>query len=89
MQSILSKIIGVLLAFMIFFASPVAAEIKDLSTTGVYIAGASESLNDAKQHAREDALRQAVNETSKKIQVLLAMTTRCSQRNTISFSIAT
>lgn len=42
--------------------STASAEIKNISTTGTYIAGASESLNDAKQHALDDAMRLATEQ---------------------------
>lgn len=45
----------------IFTSLSYAAE-KTINTTGMYIAGASESLNDAKQNAVKDAMRRAIEE---------------------------
>ena len=51
-------LVYVLICVFSFTASAFAAE-KTISVTGMYIAGASESLNSAKQHALEDAMRLA------------------------------
>ena len=51
-----------ILVALLLLVTPVSAEIKNVSAIGSYIAGASESLNDAKRHAREDALRIATEQ---------------------------
>lgn len=54
-------LISLIVAFILLLSSALAAEQK-INTTGIYIAGASESLNDAKQHALEDAMRRATEQ---------------------------
>lgn len=51
-----------LLALTLLLTTPVLAAEKTISATGMYIAGASESLNDAKQNALNDAMRQAAEQ---------------------------
>lgn len=53
--------IFVLMVISLLTAPALAAE-KLISATGMYIAGASESLNDAKQNALQDAMRQAAEQ---------------------------
>ena len=62
MRKINQKILISLLSFFIFFMSSAVASEQKINTTGIYIAGASESLNDAKKHALEDAMRQATEQ---------------------------
>jgi len=54
-------LVYVLICVFSFTASAFAAE-KTINVTGMYIAGASESLNSAKQHALEDAMRLATEQ---------------------------
>lgn len=50
--------LGMALLLTIFAVNSVNAAEQTMSATGEYVAGAVESLNDAKQHALEDAMRQ-------------------------------
>ena len=55
--------LGIFTLFMLLlFSMPAFAAEKEISTKGMYIAGASESLNDAKQNALQDAMRQAAEQ---------------------------
>ncbi len=55
--------LGIFILFMLLlFSMPAFAAEKEISTKGMYIAGASESLNDAKQNALQDAMRQAAEQ---------------------------
>lgn len=51
-----------ILTFLFLYIPLVSASEQSISTTGMYIAGASESLNDAKQNALNDALRRAAEQ---------------------------
>lgn len=54
------KILLLALGMLYLLNTPVFAETYEISGSGKYVAGASESLNDAKQHALEEAMRQVV-----------------------------
>ena len=58
----MKKIYLFILIYLLIFSTPVFAAEKIISATGMYIAGASESLNDAKQNALQDAMRQAAEQ---------------------------
>lgn len=59
-MKIVSSIIGItFLTMWLLGGITVHAAEQVINTTGMYIASASESLNDAKRHALEDAMRQA------------------------------
>ncbi len=51
-----------ILFLLIIFSSCATAEKVHISTSGMYTAGAEESLNSAKQHALEDAMRMAIEQ---------------------------
>ena len=64
-MKIFLKLVLILISFIIYsilFASSTFASELKINTTGIYIAGASESLNNAKKHALEDAMRQAAEQ---------------------------
>ena len=56
------KVFTLVFAFLFMFVTTAFAAEKTISATGMYIAGASESLNDAKQNALQDAMRQAAEQ---------------------------
>lgn len=51
-----------MLVVVALFNNAASAEERTINVTGQYVAGAEESLNDAKQHAVEDAMRQAAEQ---------------------------
>ena len=61
---IMKKVFLLALGILCLFNTHVFAETYDISGSGKYIAGASESLNDAKKHALEEAMRQVVEKRS-------------------------
>lgn len=58
----MQKAFFMLVTFFLLFISTTFAAEQSINATGIYIAGASESLNDAKQNALKDALRQATEQ---------------------------
>jgi len=58
----MKKIGCIFFTLLLLMSTPVFAAEKNINAKGLYIAGASESLNDAKQNALEDAMRQAAEQ---------------------------
>lgn len=58
----MQKAFFMLVTFFLLFISTAFAAEQSINATGIYIAGASESLNEAKQNALKDAMRQATEQ---------------------------